>query len=320
MVSRERLLEEAEITGFQPYVLEKVFLLLSLLSEINRHPDLAGQFALKGGTALNLFQYNIPRLSLDIDLNFIGAADLETLKEMRPALEKAIAAICNELGLTLKALPQDHAGGKWVLSYRSSFGRPDRIELDLNFLYRVPLWPVVVKDSRQIGSFFAKEIPIVSPYELAAGKLKALMSRKASRDLFDANLLLQDGNYDYETLRLALVIFGAMNPKDWRTVDPSSVGFLPDELNAKLIPVLNREQSTKVKADLCAWAEALVKECQSNLSKFFPLTEAESEFIKLLREDGKIDPSLITADTGLQEKISAHPALLWRASKATKPE
>jgi hypothetical protein len=60
MVSRERLLEEAEATGFQPYVLEKVFLLLSLLTEINRHPDLAGHFALKGGTALNLFQYKLP--------------------------------------------------------------------------------------------------------------------------------------------------------------------------------------------------------------------------------------------------------------------
>lgn len=318
MVSRERLLEEAEATGFQPYVLEKVFLLLSLLTEINRHPDLAGHFALKGGTALNLFQYKLPRLSLDIDLNFIGASDIETLLEMRPGLEKAIASVCNELGLTLKALPQDHAGGKWVLSYKSSFGRPDRIELDLNFLYRVPLWPVAVKDSCNIGSFSAKQILMVNTYELAAGKLKALMSRKASRDLFDANLLLQDGNYDYETLRLAIVIYGAMNPKDWRTVDPSTVGFLPDELNAKLVPVLNQEVATKVKANLSQWAEVQVKECQSHLSKFFPLTEPECEFIKRLREAGKIDPSLLTADADLQEKISSHPALLWRASKATQ--
>lgn len=318
MVSRERLLEEAEATGFRPQILEKVFLLLQLLTEINRHPDLAGHFALKGGTALNLFLYKLPRLSLDIDLNFIGAATLDTLKEMRPILEKAIAAVCNELGLTLRALPSDHAGGKWVLNYRSTLGHPDRIELDLNFLYRVPLWPVVVKDSCDIGSFSAKQIPVVNPYELAAGKIKALLSRKASRDLFDAHLILQDENFEYEKLRLMLTIYGAMNPKDWRTINPADVGFLTDELKARLLPVLNQGQAAKVSEELNHWAQTIVSECQEYLSKFFPLTDQESEFIRLLREEGKIDPSIITSDKTLSENIALHPALLWRATKAAK--
>lgn len=66
-ISREKLRREAQATGFRPEVLEKVFHLLTLLEGFNRHPFLKERLALKGGTALNLFLFNVPRLSVDID-------------------------------------------------------------------------------------------------------------------------------------------------------------------------------------------------------------------------------------------------------------
>ena len=51
-ISAERLIAESEATGFQPDFLEKAFQLLALLDAANSHP---GKLALKGGTALNLF-------------------------------------------------------------------------------------------------------------------------------------------------------------------------------------------------------------------------------------------------------------------------
>jgi predicted nucleotidyltransferase component of viral defense system len=78
-LSRERLLAEAAALSFRPEILEKVARLLSLLEALRRHPRLKGRLALKGGTALNLFCFDVPRLSVDIDLNYIGFADREAM-------------------------------------------------------------------------------------------------------------------------------------------------------------------------------------------------------------------------------------------------
>jgi len=76
-ISPEKLAAEAEATGFRPDVLEKVAQRLGLLDALRSHPFLKGKLALKGGTALNLFVFDVPRLSVDIDLNYVGAEDRE---------------------------------------------------------------------------------------------------------------------------------------------------------------------------------------------------------------------------------------------------
>lgn len=69
-VSREKVLAESSSTGFRPDVVEKVIQLLGLLEALQEHPFLRRRVALKGGTALNLFVFNLPRLSVDVDLNY----------------------------------------------------------------------------------------------------------------------------------------------------------------------------------------------------------------------------------------------------------
>ena len=68
-VSKERLSTVAMQTGFRPEILEKVIRLMDLLNGIFNDDYLASRLALKGGTALNLFYFDLPRLSVDIDLN-----------------------------------------------------------------------------------------------------------------------------------------------------------------------------------------------------------------------------------------------------------
>ena len=93
-VSRQKLQKEAQATGFRPEILEKVIHLLNLLDAFNNHPFLKGRWVLKGGTALNLFLFDVPRLSVDIDLNYIGAVDRDTMMAERPKVEKAIQDVC----------------------------------------------------------------------------------------------------------------------------------------------------------------------------------------------------------------------------------
>jgi len=68
------ILPIAEKTGFRIEMIEKVLLLINLLNTLNSHPFLKGKWALKGGTALNLFLLNLPRLSVDIDLLIISVS------------------------------------------------------------------------------------------------------------------------------------------------------------------------------------------------------------------------------------------------------
>src|SRR5207244_12720778 len=103
---------EVASTGFGGEALEKVFRLIALLNALRSHPFLKTRIALKGGTALNLFIFDVPRLSVDIDLNYIGAPDRDVMLAERPKLEQALQAVCGREGLTVRSLPSDHAGGK----------------------------------------------------------------------------------------------------------------------------------------------------------------------------------------------------------------
>lgn len=105
-LSAERLRREAGSTGFRPENLEKVDRLLDLLEFVQRHPYLKSRLALKGGTALNLFVFDVPRLSVDIDVNYIGALDRKTMLAERQSLEIAMEAVAGWLGLTLQRAPQ----------------------------------------------------------------------------------------------------------------------------------------------------------------------------------------------------------------------
>jgi hypothetical protein len=310
-VSKEKLYSEAQATGFRPETLEKVIQLLNLLEAFQGHPFLQGRLVLKGGTALNLFYFNVPRLSVDIDLNYIGAVSRETMLEERPKLEEAVQAVCSREGFTIRRLPTDHAGGKWQLRYESSIGQSGNLEVDLNFMFRVPLWPISLMDSKQVGSYQATAVPILDIHEIAAGKLAALLARQASRDLFDVHLLLTQQELDPRMLRLAFVVYGAMNRVDWRSVSIDDVNFNARELENSLIPVL--AGNALGGNDIHTWTNSLVEECRAALSVVLPLAENEREFLDGLLDRGKIDPSLLTDDPDMTDRINSHPLLAWKA-------
>ncbi len=235
-LSLNDLQAEAAATGFLPETLDKVIRLIGLLGAFRDHPFLRDRIVLKGGTALNLFVFNLPRLSVDIDLNYIGSADRDVMLAEREGVERAITAICGREGFTLLRVPQKHAGGKWRLGYTNALGRNANLEIDVVFTLRVPLWPIQIKDSHPVGSFRARDIMILDIHELAAGKLGALFSRQVSRDLFDSHALLSHSDLEREKMRLGFVVYGACSRKDWRTISPDDIRCDQRELKQQLIP------------------------------------------------------------------------------------
>ena len=311
-ISEERLASEARATQFRPDMLEKVIQLIGLLNGLRGHPFLGGRIALKGGTALNLFVFNVPRLSVDVDLNYIGAVDRETMLAERPDFERAIQDVCAREGLTVRRMPHEHGGGKWRLRYGSATGQEGGLELDVNFMLRVPLWPTTVLDSQPVGSYQARQVPVCEIHELLAGKLAALLARRQARDLFDVHRALRLPDLDVERLRVAFVVYGAMQRRDWRTVSIGDVSFAPRDLEDELLPVL-RTGDWPTGRDLEAHGARLVEECREALGAVLPLADRERRFLDLLLDEGVVDPGVITADAGLQEQIRLHPMLAWKA-------
>ena len=310
-ISPERLSAEAEATGFQPELLEKTFQLLGLLDAIDSHPFLRGKLALKGGTALNLFVFDVPRLSVDIDLNCVGAQDAEEMREERPLIEEALQAVFSREDYTVRRMPEEHAGGKWSLRYTTGSGANAGIEVDVNHMYRLPLWPLVKTSSRPLGSWKPLEFPLVDVHELAAGKLAALFARQRARDLFDCSLIFFTDTLDLGKLRIAFVVYGSMNRRDWRTIGLDDLGFDPVELSSQLIPALRIDG--RVERPSAGYGESLLEVCRRALSKILPFTEAEREFLDRLLEEGKVCPDLLTTDRALQQRIGSQPLLEWKA-------
>lgn len=316
-ISLEKLTAEAEATGFRPEVLEKVAHLLGLLDALGSHPFLKGKLALKGGTALNLFVFDVPRLSVDIDLNYVGAEDREAMLAERPKIEQAAQAVFAREGFTVRRMPEEHAGGKWSLRYQSAAGQSGNLEVDLNFMFRIPLWPVTISDSHPVGTWRATGIAILDIHELAAGKLAALLARRQARDLFDSHGILHLEKLDHERLRTAFVVYGAMNRKDWRTVSADDVHFDAAELARQLIPTL-RVNTSKGQKTSVEYGTRLVEECRQALSAVLPFTETERAFLDLLLDRGEIDSTILTADPVLQKRIQEQPLLEWKAINVRK--
>jgi len=311
----EDVLPVAHAAGFDEGVTEKVLHLIGLLNALNAHQYLKGRWALKGGTALNLFVLALPRLSVDIDLNYIGAVELGAMESERPHVEAAMHAVFSREGLTMVRTPLEHAGGKWRVTYPGFRGQAGALEVDLNFMFRLPLWEIRRRDSHAFGPFRALGTPVLDIHELAAGKLSALLSRQQARDVFDSHRLLTSNLLDPERLRLAFTVYGAMNRRDWRTVSPDDANLDVVELSRHLLPTLTAmERNNDAQAETLG--KRLVEGCREGLSAVLPLRPNERAFLDLLLDRGEIDASLLTGDSSLRERIQRQPLLAWKAQNA----
>lgn len=107
-------------TGYRAATLEKVVRLGELAAELARHPLLGTVLVLKGGTALNLCFGPPPRLSVDLDFNYVGAESREAMLKQRPLVERAIEAVARAERYRLQWSRAEHAGRKAYLGYTSS--------------------------------------------------------------------------------------------------------------------------------------------------------------------------------------------------------
>ena len=87
--------------GFARDTLEKVYRLADILEFLSTEPKLKGNLALKGGTAINLIAFNLPRLSVDIDLDYLVNDSREKMLHNRENINKTLARFMELSGYNL---------------------------------------------------------------------------------------------------------------------------------------------------------------------------------------------------------------------------
>ena len=310
-LSASEIIPISQMTGFDTGMVEKVIHLFNILNLMNEHSFLKNKFVLKGGSALNLFHYNLPRLSIDIDLNYIGDFDRNKMLKKRPKIEQALQAILSRENYIIKRSPSEHAGGKWRIQYVNYLGQTSNLEIDINYMFRELLWDSQHLNSFKLGTYCVKSFQILNIHELAAGKMAAMFSRHQARDLFDVYKLLTCSELNKSCLRTAFVVYGAFNRKDWRTINLKDIDFDPKDIQRSLSPVLQK-QSLPEDTTILNFAKQMIEECRKKISIVFPFTDQEMIFLEQVLTKGIIEPSLITDNTNLQEKIMRHPLLQWK--------
>jgi predicted nucleotidyltransferase component of viral defense system len=163
----------------------RVALLLRVLPLVGRERD----FVLKGGTAINLFVRDLPRLSVDIDLAFLP------LTEREPALDAIGAA----LQRVASAIPRAIAGSRVTASPRRDAPRltvhvQDALtKIEPNTTVRGTVFPSEVRrTTAAVEAAYEQSVSVnvLSQPDLYGGKLVAALDRQHPRDLFDVKLLL----------------------------------------------------------------------------------------------------------------------------------
>lgn len=188
---------------------QQVALLVRVLPFVASEPD----FALKGGTAINLFVRDLPRLSVDIDLTYLPVADRPT---SLAAIEAAMLRIADKITTGIKGakvtpgrLQPESKVTKLVVRYERV-----QIKIEVTPVLRGVVYPPEMRtvSTRVEEAFGFAEIQVTSFADLYAGKIVAALDRQHPRDLFDVHDLLAHEGID-DALRTAFLIYVLSHPR-----------------------------------------------------------------------------------------------------------
>ena len=292
--------------------LETVLRLREVLRSVTSDPLLSPRLALKGGTALNLCFRSLQRLSVDIDFNDIGSPDRAGAIAVRPAVLQALERIGRRVGYRMQRSREEHAGQKLYLQYDSVRGGRRRIEVDVNFLHRVTLAPA---RQRTVWGPHGDAVKclVMSPAELLAGKVLALLDRSAPRDLFDVVRLparFRKVLGDAKSRKIFIALAGTLPHPLTRYGRARLDRLTQREVDQTLYPLLrtsDRPTATELREQ--AWKV---------IEPWLTLSASETDYVERLQH-GDFEPELLfERDRPMIDRLRSHPALQWKAQNARR--
>lgn len=188
---------QAKELGFVRDTFEKVCRLADVLKFMEGDLVLKDSLALKGGTAINLTIFDLPRLSVDIDLDYSKDVSREDMLEERERIKNHIRKYMTAAGYTLSPKSKDyHALDSFVYEYVNAGEVKDNLKIEINYMLRRHVKQV---SRRKINLPWNQErltVLSVDPLEIFSAKTVALLNRMAPRDLYDMFNVQKYGLFD----------------------------------------------------------------------------------------------------------------------------
>jgi len=182
----------------------QVALLLDVLPEVAKETS----FALHGGTAINLFIRNMPRLSVDIDLTYLPIENrktsLQNISEGLSRINESISSILPNVRISLV-----EETSKLLISHQGAQIKLEVNQTNRGVLYEPHKFPLCGKAQEEFEVFC--EVPIVGEGQLYGGKICAALDRQHPRDLFDVKYFLENTEFTDDHKEGLLLAFLSSN-------------------------------------------------------------------------------------------------------------
>ena len=302
---------QAKELGFVRDTFEKVCRLADVLKFFENDDILSRCLALKGGTAINLTIFNLPRLSVDIDLDFSENISRDEMLEKRPIITERISKYMSANGYVLSGKSkQHHALDSFVFEYQNSGGMKENIKIEINYMIRCHILPVT---RRKVNlPWLSEELTVLSvaPMEIFASKIVALLNRTAPRDLYDIHNLLELELFDeseQDMLKKCVVFYSCIGSETvHKEFTIESLDKMPqNKIKTDLLPVLRFGAYFDLKPAR--------EKVTDYLKEILVLTPQEKEFIECF-DKGEYKPELIFEGYMLNN-VSTHPMAIWKCNK-----
>ncbi len=260
-------------------------------------------FALKGGTALNLFYSELPRLSVDIDLCYVSVKDRnESYTEIHNSLEKISDDLSKRLGCHVTPTKPLHTFNETRLIVERDHVK---IKIEPNYIIRGTVYPTENRTtSNKVEDTFQKsaEISCLSIEDLWGGKFCAALDRQHPRDLFDVHQFFENCDFNNQ-VKTAFIFYLMSHNRPIEEILAPNPKDISDVFQSEFKGMSNIELDCNVLYQRLWDLKALILESLSNTDKEFLISIYTQEPKWSLYEYGG---------------AKAHPSIKWKLYNISK--
>jgi len=251
---------------FEKKYLDQVRIILDILPFIRKF----GEFAIKGGTAINFFVFNLPRLSVDIDLCYLPVEEREEsfarMNKIMEEISESIKVRFPDYSLSLNRSGNANIG-KLIISGNHVSVKIEPNEVLRGFVRK----PEIKSISKEVSSIFnlLPEARILAVPDLFGGKICAALDRQHPRDLFDIHMMIRNRMFNREIRKVFLIYLIQSSRPISEMLDPNKLDISRS---------FNNEFSGMIKKDITI--DQLYSARDKLISKIkMNLTSNEKEFL-----------------------------------------
>lgn len=309
--NRAELGRMATKRGFVRDTFEKVLRLKEILGFLNEDDFLREHLMLKGGTAINLMVFRLPRLSVDIDMDYTPNDTRDDMLASRTRITDVIKAYMESEGYQLSGASRfSHSLDAFHYNYQNAGGNRDMIKIEINYSLRAHIFEPVYRHILPQAFDDGMAIRMVNPMEIFAAKGNALITRAAARDLYDwCNMMSEELFEEQRCLFRKCFIFYMTISTDTlnKTFDTAAIDTIDfDKIRRDLFPVLNKKDNFRLDE-----RKRLAKEYIANL---MVLTDSERQYLDNF-EKKRYMPELLFEDEDIVKRVRNHPMALWKCKE-----